>query len=191
MTDHAPAFLAALYTVPLRRVDALVVLCGEDAQARVDFALQLFKQEAAPVILLSGGYHQPPAILSAEHLAGPLMGQGIAPSRIMLERESQNTYQQAANVLARARLEGWGSLMLVASAYHLPRAFLTFVRAMEEDDKVRIVPVAASQSRWVDQPPGVDRTRDQLFAVELSKIGVYREHVATWGEGLAKLREWV
>ncbi len=211
MTDRA-AFLAQLYTQPLLRGDAIIVLCGEDAEDRVAFAAQLFKSGAAERIVLSGGRHEPPSILGAEQAMGPLLGLGIAPERIILETMSQNTREQAEQILTLAEAEGWRRILLVASGYHLARAFLTFVAALqvhiprlpesatgeEKADaflnglRLHVVPVAASQSPWSKTPPGVDRTRAELFHVESVKITEYGAtgDCASYADGLAYLQHW-
>ena len=64
----------------------------------------------------------PGAPVEAETMARLLTGWGIAPERLVLEGRSRNTREnalEAAQVVARER---WGSLLLVTSAAHLPRA---------------------------------------------------------------------
>jgi hypothetical protein len=185
-------FLVQLYTTPLARADAVVVLCGEDATPRMEVGLQLFRQGAAPTLLLSGGHHEPPRWLGAEHLADECIGKGLAPSRIVVEPTSQNTREQAEAVMAIAKEREWRSLLLVASSYHLPRAFLTF--AAVESCRVRLVPVAAAsrEATWTTRPPGCDGTRAELFLVEHTKIQQYQAtgHCASYEQGLACLTAW-
>lgn len=199
-------FLSVLHTGPLLAGDVIVVLCGEDAEARVRTGYGLLQQGAAPRLLLSGGRSEPPAILGAHAMAAKLVGMGLAPDRVLLETESQHTAEQAANVLRLATGEEWGRLLLVASAYHLPRAFLTFVRALGQaavpvpggdgegetqllTDRIHILPVAA-YAPWGQCPPGRDRTRRELARVDWCKVATYGDDVATVEEGLAYLERW-
>lgn len=186
MTDARSTFLALLYAQPLRRADVIVVLCGEDAMARAEVALQLFKQGAAPTILCSGGKHDGKRWLGAAHVAGWLMGQGVAPDRMLTEQVSQNTHEQAEEFCTLADANGWKSALLVASAYHLPRAFLTFAFLFGAP----ITPVAATPP-WCSSPPGCDQTRFALLATEFEKIETYgaREHVASYQAGIAYLSQ--
>ena len=181
-------FLSVLHTGPLLAGDVVVVLCGEDAEARVRTGYGLIQQGAAPRLLLSGGRSEPPAILSATDMAAKLVGMGLAPDRVLLETESQHTAEQAARVVAMATAEEWGRLLLVASAYHLPRAFLTFVRAIGERP-IQLLPVAA-YAPWGQCPPGRDRTRRELARVDWCKVATYGDDVATAEEGLAYLERW-
>lgn len=202
MTDR-DVFLAQLYTQPLRRADAIVVLAGEDGAARLEVGLQLFRQGGAPLLFLAGGRSEPPVVLSAKALEVDAIAAGVAPDRIVVEDRSQNTREQAVNTLLCADLRDAHTLLLVASSYHLPRAFLTFLGRLRElqrlwadpqatTARVRIVPVAASQSAWGECPPGGDRTREQLFHVESVKIAEYQAlgHCASYAEGLAYFRQW-
>lgn len=189
MTDARSTFLALLYAQPLRRADVIVVLCGEDAMARAGVTLQLFKQGAAPTILCSGGKHDGKRWLGADHVAGWLMGQGVAPDRIATETVSQNTYEQAVEVETLADVHDWRSLLLVASAYHLPRAFLTFVG--NASAARRFIPVA-STSPWSEAPPHMTATRLAILADEFDKIDNYKisGHLASPAGGIDHLTHW-
>lgn len=188
-------FLVRLFTGPLLTGDAIVVLAGEDADARLTIGAQLFRQGAAALLVLSGGRKELPRHRPAADLVGPLLGMGVAPERIVLESASQNTHEQAVHVLALAAERGWRRLLLVASSYHLPRAFLTFLatlRATGRHEAVRLVPVAASQSPWDGCPPGCTSSRAVLLAEETIRLREYQAmgHCATEEEGTAYLSWW-
>jgi len=183
VTDPRSTFLAMLYSQPLRQADAIVLLAGEDGMARAEVALQLFKQHAAPTIIVTGGKDDGVRWFGADRLAGWLMGQGVAPGRITTDTGSENTREQAAQVADITA----GPILLIASAYHLPRAFLTFAPALD----ARITPVAATPP-WCEAPHGMTETRLDLLATELAKIEEYRAlgHVATYEAGIAYLTAW-
>lgn len=187
------SFCAVLSNGPLLRGDAIIVLAGEDGRRRMDIAVEMMKQQAAKYIVLSGGVDRPPRYQGALTLAPILLSTGMAPDRVRLEDSSQNTREQAVACVDMMRKEGWTRVLLVASAYHMPRAFLSFVKALQEanlDDEVRIIPVPASQAPWFEPPEGLDATRFELLAEEFRKIDVYAPHVASYDEGLAYLRHW-
>lgn len=188
-------FLAALYASQLLRGDALIVLCGEDGEARANLVPPLMQAGAAPNVVLSGQRHEPPAILGASHLYPHLLGKGVAPSAIILDESSTNTREQAVNVVAMAREKDWRRLLLCCSAYHAPRAFLTFVQAVTEaglERSIRLVHVPALAVPWFQCPPGLTQTRSELLTLELAKIGEYQSlgHVASYEDGLAYLQLW-
>jgi uncharacterized SAM-binding protein YcdF (DUF218 family) len=167
------AVLAMVYTAMPLTSDAIVVLCGEDAAARLATGVEWLRQGAAPRIVLSGGVHAPPRVLSAESLASELLAMGVAPDRVIVETTSTNTRDQAVNVMAMAKENGWRRVIVVASPYHLPRAFLTFLAAVpriRNVPQVQIVPLAAAVPRWCAPPPGGFENRSELYAQELKKI---------------------
>jgi len=186
-------FMAILSNGPLLQSDAVVVLCGEDAVPRLEIAAQLMFSEGAKLVVLTGGKHDPPRWQGANELTPKLMGMGVAHSRILLDAISTNTREQAVNIVDRAIEGGWKRLMLVASPYHSYRAFLTFLRALQErevDKAIQLVMVPASQVPWWSAPDGMEQTRIELLDTELAKMAQYGAHVASYEEGLEYLAYW-
>lgn len=188
-------FLTLLYNGPLLRGDAAIVLCGEDTAPRIAVAAQLVKQQGAEYVVLSGGKHEPPRWQGAESLFPEMMGTGIVPDRILMDMQSQNTREQAVHMVALAAERKWKRLLLVASAYHTARAFLTFVRALADAgmaDTIHLVPVAAAHTPWDGVPTGMAESRMDLASGELDKIDQYRVmgHVASYADGIKYLRAW-
>ena len=189
MVSAREQFLAAVYTGPLHKADAIVVLSGEDAEQRAVAALEMFRQGAAPVIVCSGGRDSAPRWIGAERLAGLLMAKSVPPKVLIVEHGSQNTHEQAVNLIEMAEANDWHRLCVVASAYHLPRAMLTFIKTIGTRP-IHVVAVPASQLTWWGHPPGMDATRLELFNVEMAKVEEYGEHCATWAEGLAYIERF-
>ena len=204
MTSDRERFLAMCYSGPLLQSNAIVVFCGEDALARGRTAVELFRQGAAPFILVSGGLHQPPRIVGADALAPMMLGEGVAPDRLTIEGQSLNTWEQAQHAVTLARANGWERILIVVSPYHTPRALLTCIRALEvaEEEtqepwrqRIRFVPVPASQLRWTDAPTGAAadaETRLELLTREMEKIDRYgaQGHCVDYRQGLDYLRYW-
>jgi uncharacterized SAM-binding protein YcdF (DUF218 family) len=187
------SFCAVLSNGPLLRGDAIIVLCGEDGRERANVALELLRQQAAPLVVLSGGIDDEPRYQGAITLAAMLEARGVPPERVRLEWESQNTREQAVACVEMMRDAVWTRVLLIASAYHMPRAFLTFLKALQEaglDDEVQLVAVPASQVPWFGAPQGLDVSRFELLAEEFRKIDAYGPHVASYDEGVAYLKRW-
>ncbi len=97
-------------------------------------ARQLAERYPGIPLLLSGGNNAllpgDEAIASeAEIMAQVLTGIGVAPERLILEKHSRNTHENA--VKAKAMAAGLGASeaapwLLITSAYHMPRALGTF-----------------------------------------------------------------
>ena len=183
-------FLAVLFNGPLLPADAVVVLAGEDGESRTTTAIEMMRQRAADVVVVTGGLSDE-SKTSAQEIVPKLLGGGVSPDHIIVDPLATNTREQAVNVAAMVRRNTWERILLVASPYHTPRAFLTFVRAFNEADiDCHIVPVPTAQSPWWGKPKGVDQTRLERLSVELEKCDEYEEHVATPTEGLDHLKRW-
>jgi len=188
-------FWYRLATSPPMQADAIVILAGEDAIPRYQAGLQLFAQGAAPFIVVSGGKADTERWIPASTLRERLIGAGVKPDRILVDNVSQNTREQAVNVIQMAVDRQWARLILVASPYHAPRAFLTFLAALTPQtlgDTIRLVSVAADHTSWDDKPAGVQITREQLMHLEAEKIRDYGEigDCASYEDGLAYLEAW-
>lgn len=197
MTE-ASLFFQVLAAGPLSYADAVAVLMGEDGEVRARAAYEAYRMMAQvghqPAVVLSGGLDEPPLLVGAQAGAKMLLGLGIAPSRLIVEPMAKNTAEQAREVCELVVLNKWTSLLLVASPYHMPRAFLTFVREMQRreiTETLYLMPVF-TQTRWWETPPGGTLTRVDLVHVETEKIELYQEKgdVASYADGLAYIRYW-
>lgn len=194
MTD-AETLNAVLAYGPMLRSNAVIVLCGEDATPRMQVAVGIMLEGGADTVVLSGGLHDPPRWIGAKQMRPKLMGQGVAPSKIMVEGESTNTREQATALVEMIAEQSWRRVLLVASAYHITRAFLTLLQALKEqgfDESVQVIPVAATHAPWWEAPEGMDVDRLTLLAGEAAKIQRYGEmgHVAGYHEGIEYLKRW-
>ena len=122
------------------KADAIVVLAGdvkrrffpgdqvELAGNRVLKGVRLFRQGAAPLIIMTGGSGD---IFDQEFQEAPLMKEfavefGVPPDRIIVEAGSRNTHENALHTKKLLdTLEG-RNIILVTSAFHMPRAYSVF-----------------------------------------------------------------
>ena len=218
MSTAREKFLAVLANGPILLGDAVVILLGEDSEERMEVGLQLMVQQGtalfnissneevtpdeytaslierhAPMLVLSGGIEDPPRKRSAKTMASKLLGRGVSPSAVYADNDAMNSREQAVNFVAHALEKDWQRVLLVASPYHMPRAFLTALKAVTEagaEKALHIIPVTSAQAPWWSCPDGMTETRLDLYSTEMDKIKEYREHVATWGEGLDYLKFW-
>lgn len=190
--------MAMIDSVPLLPGDAIVVLCGQDALARVQVAAQVFAQGGGSRIVLTGGLSDPKAgVYSADEMLGDLLGLGVSPKAVEVENQSLHTRHQAHHVLDIAEREEWVRLLVVASPYHVYRAFLTFVGALDDRglaEAIHVLPVAASHTFWGERPPNAASKRLDLLSDEMEKIVEYgaREpaHLATWERAVEYILHW-
>lgn len=187
------SIIAALQC-PVKPADAMVVLCGEDAEARAEIVPQLLVRQYARTVLLMGGKDGPPRWHSAERINDLLVGKGVNPSAILLETSSQNTREQAVNFVEIAKREDWHRVLLVASCYHSGRAWLTFLQALKDAGQERLIHIQLVPAfmSWGGKVPGMDEARYELLRPEALKIDEYRAkgHVADEDTASAYVQHW-
>ena len=124
------------------KVDAIVVLAGmvnskshrgdrPEFVSSVDRILlgeELLRAQKAPVLLLSGGsgFLVQSGESESRELARWLERRGVASGSIVVEADSRNTAENARETVKIARSRGWSRLILVTSAFHMPRSVLCF-----------------------------------------------------------------
>jgi uncharacterized SAM-binding protein YcdF (DUF218 family) len=103
-----------------------------DAMFRIAKAAELYseckRREPVCKVIVSGGNPQRHEASEADNYAPYLLRLRVAKTDLLLENTSLNTYQNARNVARIVRGERYDSLMLVTSAYQMPRAVLDFAR---------------------------------------------------------------
>lgn len=146
-------FIALLLTDKIQKADCVVLLEG-DGYERIPKACNLIKEHYAPVLIFSGGS------LNLEYGSYPyamcrsvIQENGISEESIILELTSMHTRQQAENVISICEENNWDSILLVATHYHQFRAFLTFLKVLEEkklDRKIRIINAPENNANWFE-----------------------------------------
>ena len=147
---------AALTPNPIPKADAVVVLGGglrpalaprqgvEVAEGgdRLLTGLRLMRQNKAPLLVASGAQVSftsndpaPPEAVSARALAIEL---GLPAQRILINPNSRTTAEEARDIGALGRRRGWSQVLLVTSAFHMPRSLATF----RQRSGLTVIPVA-------------------------------------------------
>lgn len=158
----------------LKKSDSIVCLEGDDYN-RIEKTARLFKKKLARNIVVSGGYDNPPFSIPAKELAKFLVKKRIPLQKIILEEKSQNTHEQALEVMKLAKKKKWKKIILVASHFHQPRAYLTFLKAMKDLGlKIQIFNVPVRKLPWLKRT-FLGKNRLQLLEEELKKIEEYRK----------------
>ena len=143
------ALFRSLESPPLRTIrqgmtyDAAILLGGigddrvevtwgqrafNDNNERLLETFDLLRTGAVKNVIVSGG---PPSesrrkMIEARVLGDQLFAWGIAAERIVVEDRSRNTHENAVESAAIVRARGWQSVLLVTSAFHMPRAYGCF-----------------------------------------------------------------
>ncbi len=149
--------------VQVPSADALVLLGGGTSPAdwprpmvelnsagdRVLYAAYLYRQGKAPHILLSGGLLDwvSHASTPAEDMAGLLQSMGVPSEALWLQPNSRNTAEDALYSAKILRDKGINRILLVTSAWHMPRSVKLF-----QAQGLEVIPMPAdftvTQSEW-------------------------------------------
>ena len=120
--------------------DAIVVLGGSvglpikpraDSQLggnRLLHAYRLYNAKKAPIIIISGGnvFKQVGMESEAHYTSEILKEWGISSENIIAEGQSRNTYENAVRTKKLMESRQIDRILLVTSAFHMPRALATF-----------------------------------------------------------------
>lgn len=172
-----------IYSEKVTVSDAIVILEG-DGYERLQTAASLILNRISTNLVFSGGINKPevgsfPFEMCKEQLFALI---GSANCTIHLEDKSMHTRDQAVNVIKMAKKYSWKSLVLVASQYHQIRAFLTFLKVLDEEGLSNIIilknqPVLGQT--WFEELPWGNRF--QLLKEEYLRISEYTKkgHIST------------
>lgn len=174
----------------LSESDAIILLEG-DGFDRFRKAVSLYKQGKAPKIVFSGN------IIDYDYGSFPfsevlprMLQEGIPEEDIIHEDRSQNTREQAVEVVRMAQERGWSKLILVASHEHQYRAYLTFLReVLDTKSGITLYNAPARNLNWFEDKGW--GTRFQRLEAEVARIEKYTEmgHLAHADEVIA-YQQW-
>lgn len=157
--------------VPPEKVDLIEVLGGESE--RVVYGVKLYQEGYAPRISFTGDAEDLLLLKTtfpdmARHYAE---GEGIGPSDILTARAT-STYDEAQQVARWVHDDGFRSVLIVTSPYHLRRARWIFTHTIH-DAKLYFTAVPLSESRF--RFPAWWRDEDSAIWLmeEYVKLGFY------------------
>jgi uncharacterized SAM-binding protein YcdF (DUF218 family) len=115
---------------------------SESSLRRAMAAAQVARRSPTARFILSGGGRKP--VREADLMRTLMTDHGVGPDRLVLERESLNTWENATKSAQILGERGWKTrpLYLLTSATHLPRAVATFRKA-----GIEACPIAADRRR--------------------------------------------
>jgi uncharacterized SAM-binding protein YcdF (DUF218 family) len=111
--------------------DAMIVLSDDDYAAdRANRAAQLYRSQAAPIVVASGRMLRPYAGIG-ELMQHDLVERGVPQTAIIVfKHTAENTREEAEAVRSLVQDRGWKRLLVVTSNYHTRRARYIFSRVL-------------------------------------------------------------
>ena len=154
--------------VPLAAADGIVVLTG--GAERIETALRLLSEGAAPLLLVSGVAKS----VDVDDLIRRAPGAKPTPDRVTVGHDATTTLGNATEVASWAHEHGMRSLVVVTAGYHMPRALLEIGR---------VLPGVALHPAPVLSPAfrnGVELAMVRVVALEYNKWLAVRLGLARW-----------
>jgi hypothetical protein len=183
-------FIALVDNDLITKSDAIVLLEG-DGNYRISKAVDLYKSNFADKLIFSGGVTDYSyGSFPFKDLEIDFLNAGLTRDSIILEEESQNTYEQAQNVLKIAKQNGWSKIILVATHDHQYRAYLTFLKQLfilKFD--IILINSPARNLPWFSQTGW--GTRFERLESEFQKIEIYQKknHLCSFKEAI-EYQKW-
>ena len=131
-------------TKPARHADGIVVLTG--GSSRVSDAMELLADGYGKRLLISGVHPTNAASDISRSLSD---NQSLLGCCVDLDRSAVNTRSNAAETRRWAHEQGFKSLIVVTSNYHMPRAIVELSHAMPD---IALIPFAVVGEKWRDEP---------------------------------------
>ncbi len=150
--------------VPPGGADAIFVLTGGENRIAEGFHAWREGKGRDLFILGAGRDARLEQVLPGHSALGP--GER---GRVRLEGWSRNTFENAISAKSFVMMNGYRSVILVTSDYHVPRALRAFLTVLPPDVSVSVLPVR-SAGRWGAATPRTVK----LFLVEGWKYWWYR-----------------
>lgn len=190
MITEREIILAIVDNDCLTKSDAAILLEG-DGFNRFQKAVDLYNKGQVSKIVFSGN------IIDRDYGSYPfeevrpfILNGGVAEEDLIHEDKSQNTRQQAVEIVKMAMERGWKKLALVASHEHQYRAYLTFLReVLDTKSGLILYNTPVRNLNWfVDN--GWGKRYDRLLG-EFERIEKYSAlgHLAT-AEEVIEYQKW-
>ncbi len=150
-----------------RQVDAIVVMGAAQydgrpspqLEARLDHVIELWPEDIAPLIVVTGGNQPGDRFTEADASATYLVDAGIDPSSIEKEGEGTSTYESLAATAELLQDRGLDSVLIVTDPYHALRSRLIAedlgLEAYTSPTPTSVVTGAKSLERQLGEAAGV------------------------------------
>lgn len=138
---------------------------GQGYEERVKQAVDLYKQGYAPYMIFSTGYIY--AFQEADVMKVLALSLDVPADAILLEKKAANTYENVKFTKQILDKEGWDSILLVSSPYHMRRVALVF-RKIAKEFHVTYTPI--SKSRFYGH--GNNASLDQIRGIMHEYLGI-------------------
>ena len=178
-------FIALVDNDGIVKSDIIVLLEG-DGFNRYKKAADLFNNGYSDKIVFSGAITDYSyGSFPFEDILPRLLSSGVPRDAIIHEKKSQNTREQAIEVINMAKANNWKKVILVATHEHQYRAYLTFLKeVLKSDQDILLFNSPVRNLKWFEN--NVWGKRFDNIDKEFEKIEIYmaKGHLATYQEAI-------
>ncbi|MFZ5648660.1 MAG: YdcF family protein [Bacillota bacterium] len=154
-----------------QKSDAIVILGGETVP-RVAKGAELFREGYSNQIIMAGGGRLTSRYAEADLMLFEAEDLGVPRTSVILERNSESTYENAVFVKRIVQEKGIKSILLVTSNYHTRRARHIFSKVFEGTG-VKITTVSAEDPKFSPSSWWKTHEGQQKALVELASMVIY------------------
>src|ERR1700733_12274764 len=173
--------LRAVEVNPSSKADGIVVLTG--GSSRVSDAMELLAGGYGKRLLISGVH---PTNAASDISRSLPDSQSLLGCCVDLDHSAVNTRSNAAETRRWAREQGFKSLIVVTSNYHMPRAIVELSHAMPD---ITLIPFVVVGDKWRDEPWWTSGATTRLLLSEYVKYVAAEVRVRLADAGLEIMRE--
>jgi len=178
------------------KADAIVWLQG-DRYDRAKKVLEIYKLGFAKLIVISGNNILiGPDTRSGENNIGLsdmknyLIKNGVTKNDILIDDGALNTKEQAIHIIKLAKLKKWKKIILVSSAYHQPRVFLSFVKQVKKQKWSGMLKNQPLNQDEFAVPDGRKENVKNLILNEIKNIEKYKNDLIDLSEGIKNIENY-
>jgi uncharacterized SAM-binding protein YcdF (DUF218 family) len=172
--------------------DAVIFLQGDQLD-RAQKVVGLYRNGFAPRVLITGnndligrGKRNEENDYHLDMLKTALTENHIPEDAIAVDSSSMNTKEQAIFAIDWAQKQKYKKMLVVTSPFHILRAYLTFLKQINDKKWNGEIVMQAADLPWESAPGGRKRTALKMLLIELEKIKKYRSDLASIDEGLSR-----
>jgi uncharacterized SAM-binding protein YcdF (DUF218 family) len=158
---------------PASKADVIVIL-GGDTGSRLSAALEFYRRGLAPKLFLAGvesddlSTYNPMLNLRLQYL----LAQGVPREAIVVDRQSSNSWEEAANTLKLMHDSGWHKALVISDPPHLRRLSWVWSKVFVQADPAFVL-VASRPSWWHSRDWWHDEKSGVFVLMEVIKLGYY------------------
>lgn len=151
----------------LEKADVIVVVSGGETFSRTQKAVELYKDNWAPKIIVSGAARSG-EISNAMAMKSYAIKKGVLAKDIFIEEESNSTYENALFSKNIIEKNNFKKIILVTSPYHQRRTYMNFRFVLGSD--YQIINQSSPDSNWSSSSYFESKKNIKITFDELSRI---------------------